>query len=223
MKIQVWSDFRCPFCYLGKAYLDDAIKQSGKDVEVEMMSFELNPNYVPVSGSTYVERLSKTTGMSEMKAQLNINRILQMTKDAGLNYDFDNLKEANSFKLHKVFQLAKEKGFGNEFFDLGYSAHFEKGLDIDDDKVIVELGALVGLSREDVLTAINSEEYGNRVRQEQTRAKQIGVQGVPHFLFDDKVYVNGAQPPEAFLEAFEYVDSLQPESDMVCTDESCAI
>lgn len=221
MKIQVWSDFRCPFCYLGKVYLDDAIAKSSKDIEVEMMSFELDPNYQPVSGSTYIERLSKNTGMSEMKAQLNINRILQMTKEAGLNYDFDSLKEANSFKLHKVFQLAKEKGVGNEFFDLGYQAHFEKGLDIADDQVIIDLGSQLGLDSKEILEAISSDEYGYKVRQDQGHAQQIGVQGVPHFVFDDKVFVNGAQPPEAFLEAFEYVESLNQESDLMCTDESC--
>lgn len=209
MKIQVWSDFRCPFCYIGKRNLENAVKKSNKDIEIELMSYELNPNFEPIEGEgTYVQKLSKTLGISETKAQASTDHIQTMATQAGLNYDFESIIDVNSFKTHRVFQMAKNLGKGNEFFEKGMSAHFIEGLDISDEKVLVELAISVGIDETKVTEALTSDDIAYQVRNDQQHAQNIGVQGVPHFLIDNKVFVSGAQPVDAFLEAIEYVESL---------------
>lgn len=208
MKIQVFSDFRCPFCFIGKTHLAKAIEQSGKDIEIEMMSFELDPNIEPIKGKSAVEQFAITKGMDPQQAQSSFDHVTQMAAKAGLNYRFDKVIEINSFNVHKVFQYAKEQGVGNKFFDLASSYYFEQGKDLSKEETLVELGLLVGLSEAGVVNAINSEDYGYKVRMEESHARRVGVQGVPHFIFDDKVYVSGAQPIETFIEAIEYVEKL---------------
>ena len=223
MNVKVWSDFRCPFCYIGKINLDKAIEMSGKDINVEMMSYELDPTYEPTPGQSYVNRLAVNIGTSEREAQLRINHIAQMAKNVGLNYDFENMMDVNSFKIHRVFQVAKQAGKGNEFYNLGMSAYFEHGRDISDEKLLKELASQVGITSQQVDEALTSPKIADLVRQEEQQAHQIGVKGVPYFLIDDQVFVSGAQAPESYVEAFEYVLKLNPNNDLSCTDESCVV
>lgn len=227
MKVQIWSDFRCPFCYIGKRHLEEAIKASGRDVEIEMMSYELDPEFEGSPNESVHEHLAKKYGMSVAEAKANNDRVTSMAANVGLKYDFDTMIDVNSFKAHKVFQLAKLKGVGNEFSEVGMSDHFEKGLDINDDTVLVEAGKTVGLSEDDVLKAIQSDDFGLKVRQEEQWSQMIGAKGVPHFVFDDKVSLSGAQPIETFIQAMDYVATLEEEvtesDDLVCTDDSCAV
>lgn len=221
MKIQVWSDFRCPFCYIGHQNLEQAIAQSSKDVEIEIMSYELAPDIQPQRDQSYVEQLAGNIGLSVSQAQLRLSQIDMMAKKAGLNYDFNNMIDANSFKIHRVFQMAKQLGKGNEFFKVGMAAHFTHGLDIADEQTLIDLALQVGMSEEDTKKALQSDEIAYQVRTDEATARNIGVQGVPHFVLDDKVFVSGAQPVESFIEAIEYVESLS--SNLACSDESCIV
>lgn len=227
MKVQIWSDFRCPFCYIGKRHLEAAIKDLGKDVEIEMMSFELDPNYEGANGETVAEHIAAKYGISVAEAQANNKRVVDMASSVGLNYNFDTMIDNNTFKAHKVLQLAKLKGVGNAFTEIGMSALFEHAKDLGDDETLVALGLEAGLLEADIRAALASDEYALKVRQDEQWAQMIGAKGVPHFVFDDKVSLSGAQPIETFKQAMNYVATLEPavtqDDDLMCTDDSCAI
>ncbi|CAM3638888.1 DsbA family oxidoreductase [Erysipelothrix sp. HDW6B] len=232
MKIQVWSDFRCPFCYIGKKHLEEAIQKSGRDVQIEMMSFELDPDHTPSAHESMAEHLAHKYGISVAEAEENNARVVSMAKSAGLNYDFDRLIDVNTFVAHKVFQLAKLKGVGNEFVEVAMSGHFESGKDLSDLETLIAMGESVGLERIAIENAVNSDDFAISVRQEEQFAQMVGAKGVPHFVFDNKVSLSGAQPVDTFMQAMDYVDNLEPtveamdtsnNDDVSCTDGSCTI
>ncbi len=229
MKIQVWSDYRCPFCYIGKRNLENALSELEGDFEIEMMSFELDPNFVP-NGMSQIDMLVQKYGMSKEEAMANQNRIIMMAKQAGLNYDFDKVVDVNTANAHKVAQYAKLKGKGAEFSESTLSAYFEKGLNIDDVEVLVELGKAVGLDEEGIRGAYASDDYLLKVRQDEQWAQMVGVKGVPHFVFDNTVSLSGAQSSETFKDAIAFTrkeiekkSQAESQNDLMCNDDGCAI
>lgn len=232
MKIQVWSDFRCPFCYIGKKNLESAIAELDGDYEIEMMSYELDPNFVP-NGRPQVEGLAEKYGISLTEAQQNLDRVIDMAKGVGLNYDFNALIDVNTVNAHKVFQYAKLKNLGNEFAEVTLSAYFEKGTNIDDVDALVTLGATVGLDETGIRSAYESDDYLLKVRQDEQWAQMANVRGVPHFVIDNTVSLSGAQPKETFKDAIAYTidyvakmnkeNEAQGSDDLSCTDEGCKI
>lgn len=229
MKIQIWSDFRCPFCYIGKRNLEKAIEDLEGTFEIEMMSYELDPNFVP-DGKSMVESLADKYGISMEDAKANQKRVIDMAKQAGLNYDFDSLIDVNSLRVHKVFQFAKTKNLGNPFAERVLSAHFEQGLDMDDLETLITLGTEVGLHAPDIQHAFESDEYLYSVKQDVQWAQMVGVKGVPHFVLDNAVSLSGAQSPETFKDAIAFtieqtkkLSQFGAKNDTVCDDEGCAI
>lgn len=226
MKIQVWSDFRCPFCYIGKTHLDRALKELNIDAELEFMSYELDRDMPQTSDVGAIEGLAQKYGISIQEARDRMDSVVRMAKDTDLHYDFDNLIDVNSFNAHRVLHIAKQKGLGNEFAKAVMSAHLEHGKNINDAETLVALGESVGLSREDVTHALEADEVAMYVRQEQQLAQMVGVKGVPFFLIDGKLSLSGAQPVEVMKQALNYAQEMQaaPSFDgPVCEDGSCDI
>lgn len=226
MKIQMWSDFRCPFCFVGKRNLEEALKKSNIKAEVEMMSFELDPHNQPDKSKTIYESHAIKFGTSVEKAREMNMPIAERASAVGLNFDMDSVIDSNTFKAHKVLQLAKEKGLAEKFTAGVMSAYFEKGLDIENQETLVQLGEIVGLKKEDILNALSSDDYALKVRQDEQWASSIGVRGVPYFVFDDKVSLSGAQPIETFIEAMTYTENMKKQeqsSSNMCEDDSCNI
>lgn len=207
MKVQIWSDFRCPFCYLGKTHLQQAIEKSGIEVEVELMSFELDPNHVANKKISIHEKLAGIRNISVSQAKEMNNYVAQMGKQAGLDYQFDQLIDSNSFLIHQVFQLAKSRGLGNRFADAGFLAYFEKGKDLEDLQILLELGQSVGLDSEEIKKALELQTFAKQVRADEAQARAIGVRGVPHFVINDKLTLSGAQPVETFVSALKHASA----------------
>lgn len=229
MKIQIWSDYRCPFCYIGKRNLELALNQIDGEFEVEMMSYELDPTFVP-NGMSQVEMLVKKYGMSEQEAKNNTDRIIAMAKQAGLNYDFDKVIDVNTVNAHKVSQYAKLKGVGNAFSESVLSAYFEKGLNIDDLSVLIKLGKNFGLDAEGITNAYSSDDYLLKVRQDEQWAQMVGVKGVPHFVLDNTVSLSGAQSVETFKDAIAFTkkeiekkSQSESNNNLMCNDDGCVI
>lgn len=227
MKVQIWSDFVCPFCYIGERHLVAAIKEVDPSIEVEYMSYELDSNYVDNLELSMDELLASKYGMSVAEAKANNDRITQMAKEAGLDYDFNIAKYSNTFNAHKVFQFAKTKGLGNELAEVFMDAYFTKGAYLNSADTLVELAAKVGLDEVSVRSVIESDDYGLKVRQDQQHAVSLGVKGVPHFVIDDQVFLSGAQPVETFKQALMHVKTLNfnnnTSSDMMCEDGVCKV
>lgn len=226
MKIKIWSDFVCPFCYIGGKHLEDAIKQLNSDITIEYMSYELDPRSNPEKGLTMVTMLMNKYGMSEADAVANVQRVDDMAHQAGLEFNGGKAVQANTFKAHKVFQYAKTVDLGTELFEQYYIYHFVEGKDLSDDAVLMEGALAVGLDEAGAKHALESDDFAIHVRNDQAWAQQNGVKGVPFFLIDEQVSLSGAQPIQTFKEAINHVISLnfsKQGEGMVCGPDGCII
>ena len=209
MKIEVWSDVMCPFCYIGKRHLEAALEDFPQKDEVEIVwkSFQLNPDMPESSDENVYEYLAKAKGISLEQSKQMHERVEEIAANAGLDYNFDIAKVANSFKAHRVLQLAKRKNLGDELKEALLEAYFIKGRNTSDYNTLVELATSVGITEAEVELALNEEQFANYVNQDIDEARQIRVQGVPFFVFDRKYAVSGAQPVEHFKATLEKVQA----------------
>jgi len=207
MKVEVWSDIMCPFCYIGKRNYETALKQfaCSSEVEIEWHSFQLDPT-IPASSDekvTVYQYLADKKGMT-YEQSVNMHKgLIQTAKAAGLTYNFENAIVANSFDAHKMIQLAKDKGLGDEAEERLFHAYFTEGKDFGSLDTLIELGTDIGLTEEDIRAAIQSDDYAYKVRLDIQEAQNIGVRGVPFFVFNRKYAISGAQPPLSFLQTLE--------------------
>lgn len=236
MKIEVWSDYVCPFCYIGKRHLEQALEQfSHKDqVEVTYMSYELDPNSPKDFGKSYGELLAAKYGMSAKKAKRTLDGITQRAASAGLTYKFDKMIPTNTFDAHRLTKFAKRNGKETEMTETLLSAFFTEGKHIGDRETLADLAASIGLDREEALNTLHDEKaYENEVRADQQMARQIGIKGVPFFVINEKYALSGAQPVEAFAEALQKVweeekqspilEDISSEESASCEDGNCVI
>ena len=202
MKIDIWSDFACPFCYIGKRNLENALKEYDEDVEIEFHSYLLDPN-AKRSDEKPSENLANKDGTSAEEGQKMIDRVVSMAKDVGLDYNYDDLIETNTLKAHKLLQYSKEENKDKDIKEEIFKAHFTDGLDIGDDNVLLEIAVRVGLDEEKSLEALSSEVYESKVDIDRYTAQQLEITSVPFFVIDNKKGIKGAQPKETFLRVFE--------------------
>ncbi|MEJ7559581.1 MAG: DsbA family oxidoreductase [Pedobacter sp.] len=207
MKVEVWSDVMCPFCYIGKRNYETAVAQfeAKEDIELIWKSYQLDPE-LPTEGAKDLdvyEYLASRKGISRPQVQAMHAQVTEMAKNAGLEYRLDKSVMANSFKAHRVIALAKEKGLGDLAEERLFHATFIGGKDFGDTDVLKEIGLEVGLSSIEVEEALNNDHYAYQVSSDINEAREIGVTGVPFFVFDRKYAVSGAQPPQSFLQTLE--------------------
>lgn len=207
MKITIWSDYVCPFCFIGQANLDNALNtfEHRDNVEIEYKSFLLMPDAEYTPGETYAETFAKMKNMPASQAESMLTQVTETGKEAGVEIDYDSAKLTSTFDAHRAFQYAKDQGKGTEFFKRFYSAHFTEGEVLNDAETIVRLAEEVGLDGEAVRDIVNSDQYKQDVNIDITQASNLGVQGVPFFLVNDKYSISGAQPVELFNEALNKI------------------
>ncbi len=206
MKIEVWSDIMCPFCYIGKRNYEEAISKfkDAQHIELVWKSFQLDPS-VPkekITQSTY-EYLAQRKGWSIDQCKEIHESVTQTAKNAGLTYNFDNSKVANSFNAHRIIQFAKTKGLGDQAEEQFFKAYFTDGKDLNDQNELNAVAKLIGLSDEEISTALTDKKYEDTVKADIQEAGELGIQGVPFFVMNRKYAVSGAQAPEAFLQTIE--------------------
>jgi predicted DsbA family dithiol-disulfide isomerase len=205
MTINIWSDIRCPFCYIGKKKFEAALEKFPyKDkVEVVWRSFELDPYLKTQPDKNIYEYLAELKGIPVEKArELNLS-VKQTAKEIGLDFNLDEMIVANSFNGHQLIHLAKTKKIGAEAEEALFKANFIDGKNIDDIAVLVQIGTSIGISEEEVTKALSSNAFRDDVRKDEMEANSIGVRGVPFFVLNDKYAVSGAQSPDVFLQALE--------------------
>lgn len=216
MKVEIWSDVMCPFCYIGKRKFEDALsKFENKDqIEVVWKSFELNPSLVTNPDKNLTEYLAESKGWSLDQTRQIQSQVLDMAKEVGLHYDFDKAVVANSFDAHRLIQLAKTKGKGDDAEERLFKAYFIEGKNTGDRETLVQLGTDIGLDSEELSKVLSSDAFADAVQRDKYEANQIGVRGVPYFVFNDKYAVSGAQASETFLGALRqsYAEWTPPKS-----------
>lgn len=205
MKIEIWSDIMCPFCYIGKRNLEKALEQfpDRNHIEIEWKSFQLDPSIPEGVVESHQEYLEKRKGMPAAQVKGMLNNVTQTAKQAGLEYHLDNSIIVNSFTAHRLIQFAKTKGLGDQAEERLFHAFFTEAKNIADLDTLTQLGKEIGLDETELKTAFTDEKYAFFIKQDIHEAQQIGVQGVPFFVLDRKYAVSGAQPPQLFLESLE--------------------
>ena len=200
MKVEIWSDIMCPFCYIGKRRFEEALRQfpHKEDIEVTWKSFQLNPAMKTDPGKSINQYLAETKGWTVEQAKQVNEQVTRMAAEAGLHYDFDKAIVANSFDAHRLIQLAKANGKGDEMEERLFSAYFTEGKDTSDHETLTQLGAEIGLNAADIQKMLTSNEYAEHVEMDIYESRQIGVRGVPYFVLNDRYAVTGAQPSETF-------------------------
>lgn len=209
IKIEIWSDVVCPFCYIGKRNFENALQKfaSNDSVEIVWKSFQLDPDVVSNSEKTVYEYLAERYGRSIEWAQQAHERVIEMAKSVGLDFRFDKAKIANTFDAHRLIQLAKKNNKANEMEEILFRSYFTDGKDISDISELISLSKTVGLNPEDADKVLRGSDFGNAVRQDFIEGQQLGVQGVPFFVFNRKYAISGAQPADEFLKILEKVGS----------------
>ncbi|HEY4566662.1 thioredoxin domain-containing protein [Planococcaceae bacterium Storch 2/2-2] len=233
MKIEVWSDVVCPFCFIGKRHLEEAIEQSGFDGQIDVVykAYELDPTAPATTDEPYHVSLARKYQISDEQAEEMVDNILQRARGAGLYYRTSEWTMANTFNAHRVTKYAAEEGKENEMVERFFSSYLEEAKKIGTDEVILSIAEEAGLNVEKVKEVLEGEAYADEVRQDIAEAKQVGVQGVPFFVFNRKYAVPGAMPTESFVEVIQKVAEeegleakpqvLDIEGSGMCTDGKC--
>jgi predicted DsbA family dithiol-disulfide isomerase len=205
MKVEIWSDVMCPFCYIGKRRFENALQELPfkDEIEVEWKSFQLNPGLKYKPGQNIHQYLAEHKGFSLEKAKEMNNYVTEMAAAEGLTYDFDKAVVANSFDAHRFSHLAARQGKGDAAEESLFKAYFTEGKNISDRDTLAQLGTAIGLESDTVKQALESDAYTQEVNRDIAEAEAIGVRGVPFFVIDRKYAVSGAQAKEVFAQALE--------------------
>lgn len=230
MRVDIWSDVRCPFCYIGKHKFEKALEQfKYKDnIEVIWHSFELDPNLKTEPNKDAAEHLGEIKGQTKEWGKQMHAHVSQIAKEAGLEFNLDNSVVANSFNAHRLIQLAKVRGLGNEMEEKLFKAYFTDGKNIDNSQALLELGIGIGLDKQEVAEVLNGDAYADAVHKDEAQAEIIGIRGVPFFIMNNQYSVSGAQSPETFLRTLEQAWSAYATMDIdslntIDEDSSCGI
>ena len=205
MKIQIWSDVMCPFCYIGKRRFEQALEQfeHKNEIEVEWKSFQLNPNLVTDPTININQYLADIKGITIDHAKQLNDHVTEMAAEVGLTYDFDKAIVANSFDAHRFTHLAKQNGLGDQAEEALFKAYFTEGKNIADHETLAELGEQIGLDKDEVAHTLKGNKYAINVNQDIAQAQQLGIRGVPFFVMDMKYGVSGAQAVDTFTQTIE--------------------
>jgi predicted DsbA family dithiol-disulfide isomerase len=200
VKIEVWSDVVCPWCYIGKRRLEHALRdfEHADEVEVTWRSFQLNPDTPKGTAVPTMEYLASRFG-PQSKAMTG--RVAELARAEGLDFDFDAALTVNTLDAHRVLHLANDLGVGDAAKERLLRAHFTEGADLSDPDVLAGLLGEVGVDQGRARAVLASREYAEAVRDDFEEAERLGANGVPFFVIDRKYGISGAQPAEAFLHA----------------------
>jgi predicted DsbA family dithiol-disulfide isomerase len=205
MKVEIWSDVMCPFCYIGKRKFEKALEQFHEKNEVEVVwhSFQLDPTLEHQHGKNLYDYVAERKGQTREWSQHIHRQVIGTAREVGLTYNFDKAIVANSFDAHRLIQLAKKHHIGDQAEERIFRAYFTEGKDVADHETLVELGKEIGLDAAVVSAMLQSDEYADEVRNDCEDAAGLGATGVPFFVFNRRYAVAGAQPTEVFSEVLE--------------------
>lgn len=229
MRVDIWSDVVCPFCYIGKKRLEHVAEQAGIELDIHWHSFELDPNAPVKHDTSNTERLAQKYGRSYAEMEEMERNVAAMAAAEGIDFQWQKANSGNSFNAHRIIHLAQSKGLGNEAKEAFFHAYMTEGLAIGEREVVEEIASRVGLDHAEVEYVLDSDELADFVRHDEKIAReQLNVTGVPFFVFDQKLALSGAQPREIFLQALQQAQSastqeIEQTDAAQCNDDQCEI
>ena len=227
LRIDIWSDIACPWCYIGKRHLEQALDKFAHkaDVEIVWRAFELDPSAPRIrdESQSYAERLAKKYGMPVGQAQQRIDQMVGVAAKDGLEFRFDRIKPGNTFDAHRVIHLAHERGVQDAVKERMLRAYMTEGQAIGDPDVLIALAREAGLDEQEARDVLGSERYASEVRQDEALARELGISGVPFFVLGGRLGVSGAQPAEVLLGALDkaWAELAKPELETFAEGATC--
>jgi len=205
VKVDIWSDVACPWCYIGKRKFEEGVRRSGQDVEVEYHSFELSPDTPVDFEGTAADFLADRKGLPREQVTQMLDNVIGIAASVGLEYDYDALQHTNTVKAHELIHYAKAQGRQIDMKERLLKAYFVEGRHVGRIEDLADLAAEIGLDRAEVVQALESEQYLGDVHADQAQAVAYGIQGVPFFVLEGKYGISGAQDPTVFESALRQV------------------
>src|SRR6478735_10705000 len=230
LKLEVWSDIACPWCYVGKRRLESALKQFPHASQVELIwrAFELDPGAPRERPRdvSHVEFIARKYGMSVAQAQKSTDHLVELARAEGLSFDFVNIRSGNTFDAHRLVHLAHERGRQDAVQERLMKAYFEQGELMSDHGTLLRLVSEAGLDEREATDVLASDSYAAAVRADEAQARELGISGVPCFVFDRRFAVSGAQSSEVMLKALsqawsEHAPASEFAEGAVCGPEGC--
>ncbi|WP_436897652.1 DsbA family oxidoreductase [Acinetobacter gyllenbergii] len=226
MKIDIWSDVICPFCYIGKRKLEIALEQTGIAAEIHWHSFELNPSAPESYGIPLQDVMSRMYGLSPNRALGILHHEEQEAARVGLDFQWEKAKPGNTFNVHRLIHLASSKGIGTQAKEYFLHAYFTLGLEIGNPEVLRQLATEIGLARDDIEAVLGSNQFSDEVRADEKLAASKGIHGVPYFIINDQTEISGAREISDFVKALiEQNNRLvsTEENSLTCNDGFCQV
>lgn len=211
MKVEIWSDVACPFCWIGKHHFETAVDQLGlKNIEIEWRSFELDPHAQLEYEDDLYTLLANKYGQTRDWAVNMANDMKLKGQSVGLEFNFEDTKSTNTFDAHRLLHLAKSKGFQNEAEEILFKAYFKDGKHVGNRQVLSEIGVEIGLDSAEVEQLLDGDQFSSEVRADEQLGQEFGIRGVPFFVVNRKYGISGAQPVDHFVNVLQKAQSEAP-------------
>ena len=229
MRVDIWSDVVCPFCYIGKKRLEKAATEAGVELEVHWHSYQLDPEAPARQEVSNSERLAQKYNRTLAEVEEMQRNIAAMAKEEGIEFNWEGANSGNTFNAHRLIHLAQSKGLGSEAKEAFFFSYMTQGLAIGERETIEDVASRIGLNPVEVDDLLESDAYADFVKfDEEVAREQLQVTGVPFFVFDQRVALAGAQPREVFVQVIEKARETQKDEDLsavedaaTCQDDSC--
>jgi predicted DsbA family dithiol-disulfide isomerase len=221
LPVQIWSDIACPWCYVGKRHFEAALArfEHAASVDVTWRAFELDPSAPRERPKQdYAERLASKYGQTRAQAQASIERMVQIAKRDGLDFDFTQIRPGNTFDAHRLLHLAHAQHKQDALKERLLRAYLTEGKAIGDPQTLQTLADEVGLDHQEVSDTLASDRFADEVRADEQLASRLGIHGVPFFVIGQRYAIEGAQPSELILSALERAWSELPELERLVAD-----
>ena len=207
MKVEIWSDVICPWCFVGKRRFETALENFAHrdDVQVIWRSFELDPDAPRQLSGNLLEMLSEKYVVTLQQAAEMNDRVSSIAKEVGLEYKLEVARPGNTFDAHRLLHFAESRGLGDRAIERMMQAYFSESLPVGERAALVKLAPEFGIAESDAAAMLESDAYSDAVRADEARAAEFKVRGVPFFVFDEKHGISGAQPVGVFAEALDKV------------------
>lgn len=205
IKVDIWSDVQCPWCYIGKRKFEAGAQAFGGDIEIEYHSFELAPDTPVDFDGTPTDYLSQRKGMPAAQVEKMLAQVTGIAASVGLAYDYDHVHQTNTVKAHELIHYAKARGRQLEMKERLLEAYFINGEHVGRIEDLADIAAELGFDRDDVVRSLESNEYLAAVKADVAQAETYGIQGVPFFVIDGRYGVSGAQEAETFAKVLAQV------------------
>ena len=208
IRVDIWSDLVCPFCYIGKKRLENVARDVGIELDVHWHSFELDPKSPSKHDSSNTERLAKKYNKTVAEVETMQQQMAEMAREEGVEFAWQKAKSGNSFNAHRIIHLAASKDLADAAQEAFFYAYMTEGLAIGERDVVEQVAARIGLDAAEVKDVLDSDRFTDEVRLDERIAhEQLEVSGVPFFIFNQKIGLSGAQPREVFLQAMQQANA----------------